>query len=355
MAEGPASFFVAHKTPEDVGRSVSQVFLGVRIECAQCHHHPFDRWGQDDYFAFAGFFTGIDRKENRILTKMGKDLPHPRSKELVPTAGLGATAAKLEGVTDRRVKLAEWMTSADNPYFARMMANRMWAHYFGRGLVEPVDDVRATNPATNEPLLQALAKHLIDVKYDVKAFTRTLLQSQAYQLSYMPNESNRLDKQNFSRSAWRPLPAEVLLDAICQSTGIPEQFNGWPKGYRAIQVWDSRMPSYFFKLFGRPVRNTVCACERSSDPSIAQALHLMNSPEITEKVQHRDGVAAKLAATKLSANEIIDRLYLSTVSRFPTEAERKVMNTAFVETDRRTAVEDILRTLLNTKEFIFNH
>lgn len=170
-----------------------------------------------------------------------------------------------------------------------MIANRLWGHYFGRGLVEPLDDLRATNPATNEPLLDALAAHVVEVGYDLKALTRTMLNSRLYQLASRPNDSNRADEQNYSHASWKALPAEVLLDAICQATAIPEEFNGWPRGYRAIQIWDNRMPSYFFRIFGRPQRVTVCECERGNEPSIAQALHLMNSPETVHKIRHRDG------------------------------------------------------------------
>lgn len=355
VAESPTSFFVAHKTPEEMGRSVSQIFLGVRIECAQCHHHPFDRWGQDDYFGFAGFFTGVASKGNKVRAQTGSDLKHPRTKEPVPTAGLGAEPVSLETGKDRRAALADWMTSPKNPFFARAIANRLWAHYFGRGLIDPIDDVRATNPATNEPLLNALGAHLIEVKYDLKAFTRTLLSSRVYQLSTRPNETNRLDEQNYSRAAWKPLPAEVLLDAVCQATGSAEHFNGWPKGSRAIQIWDNRMPSYFFKIFGRPARLTSCACERGAEPSIVQALHLMNAPETVSKIRHRDGRAATLARSRLTPDQIVEELYLTTLSRYPTEAEKKLMKQAFLEAEtRREAVEDILWALLNTKEFTFN-
>jgi len=253
--------------------------------------------------------------------------------------------------------LADWVTSPKNPYFAVAITNRLWAHYFGRGLIEPIDDIRATNPATNEPLMQALANHFRESKFDLKIFTRTLLNSRAYQLSAATNLSNKSDRQNFSHAAYKTLPAEVLLDAICQSTGVAEKFNGWPEGYRAIQIWDNRMPSYFFRIFGRPVRATVCECERSNEPSIAQALHLLNAPQIADKIEHRHGRARRLAASPLSPSKIIDELYLATLSRNPTEKERTLMLVAFAAsgTHRRAAVEDILWALMNSKEFVFNH
>jgi hypothetical protein len=205
--------------------------------------------------------------------------------------------------------------------------------------------------------MNALTKHMREVNYDLKAFTRTLLQSRVYQLSARSNSSNEGDSQNFSHAAYRTLPAEVLLDAISQSTDVPEKFNGWPKGYRAIQVWDNRMPSYFFRIFGRPVRASVCECERSGEPSIAQSLHLLNSPEIMAKVQARHGKARQLANSDLTPVAMIDELYLCLVSRLPSSEERRLMLQAFdgVEADRRAAVEDILWALLNSKEFMFNH
>jgi hypothetical protein len=249
------------------------------------------------------------------------------------------------------------MTAPENPFFARAIANRLWSHYFGRGLVEPLDDLRATNPATNEPLLDELAKQMRDSKFDLKAVTRTLLNSRLYQLGGKANASNASDEQNFSHAVPKAIPAEVLLDAISQATGSPEKFNGWPEGYRAIQVWDNRMPSYFFRIFGRPVRASVCECERSNEPSISQALHLMNSEEIMSKVRARQGNARRLALSDKKPTEIIDELYLSTLSRYPNESERTLMAKVFEDagTDRLSAVEDVLWALLNTRGFVYNH
>jgi hypothetical protein len=360
--EGPAALYKVLATPEDLSRSFSQLFLGTRIQCAQCHHHPSDRWGQEDYYALAGFFTGIGRKAppgagESIFAQKGSELKHPRTGKLVPAHALGAAPADFTGLPDRRTVLAQWMTAPDNPLFARALANRLWAHYFGRGLVEPLDDMRATNPPSNEPLLDELARHLRAVKYDLKAFTRTLLNSRLYQLAAAPAGTKLLDEQNFSHAVPRALPAEVLLDAISQATGVPEKFNGWPAGYRAIQVWDNRMPSYFFRIFGRPVRASVCECERSNEPSIAQALHLMNSEEITSKIHDRQGTARKLARSKLMPREIIDELYLGTLSRYPSETERARMLQVFTDagTDRQATVEDVLWALLNSRGFVYNH
>lgn len=362
QARGPGAFYALSKKPDDTSRAVSQLLLGVRIECAQCHHHPSERWSQADYTALAGFFTGTRLKKlpgggQAVVSFGGKDLPHPRTGETVPAAALGAIPADFSQSGDRRTILAAWLTDPENTFFARAIANRLWAHYFGRGLIEPVDDIRATNPPTNEPLMLALEQHMRDVKFDLKAFTRTLLNSRTYQLTSRTLPSNADDRQNFSHAAWKVLPAEVLLDNISRATGVAEAFNGWPAGYRAVQVWDNRMPSYFFRIFGRPARATVCECERSDEPSIAQALHLLNSPEISDKIAHRRGLAARLAASDRTPEQIIEELYLTALSRFPAAAETRLMLQAFASpaTSRATATQDVLWAILNSREFVFNH
>ncbi len=364
QSDGPAPIYLALNDPKEISRSVSQLFLGVRIECAECHHHPFERWSQDDFFALAGYFTGLKRKRTADGSTMlyadgGQALRHPRTGQPVPTAPLGADSAQWTDETelDRREGLVRWMTATDNPYFARAFANRLWSHYLGRGLVEPLDDLRATNPATNEPLLDALADHLRRQHYDVKAFTRTVLNSQVYQRSSQTTDSNARDSRNFSHALDRGLPAEVLLDAICQVSGVAEKFNGWPLGARAIQLWDNRDTSYFLRIFGRPSRTTVCECDRGDAPSISQALHLMNSPELMEKIQHRQGRARALADSRRTPQEIIETLYLATLSRYPTDEERQVLSDGFAQagSDRRAATEDAMWALMNSKEFLYNH
>ena len=366
--ESPAAMYLVHNDPEKLARSISQVFLGVRIECAQCHQHPFERWGQEDYFAFAGFFSGIKNKKTsasgtKIYDEAGSDLKHPRSGEAVPFAGLGAPPVVPPSEdappsdVSRRDALSSWITARDNPFLAKMIVNRLWAHYFGRGLVDPVDDIRETNPASNEPLMEFLTEYTKEHSFDLKKLTALILNSSTYQLSSVTNESNLQDQQNFSHSTWRSVPAEVLLDAISQVTDVPESFNGWPAGYRAIEIWDNRMPSYFFRVFGKPQRVSVCECERGSDPSIAQALHLMNAPESIAKIQHRNGAARQLATSNATEDEIIETLYLATFSRFPNDDELALMRTAFADSGvtRQEAVEDIVWALLNSREFVFNH
>jgi hypothetical protein len=366
QAPGPAAYFKAIDTPELAARSISQTFLGVRIECAQCHHHPSDRWGQEDYFAMAGLVSGIGKKKlpaggEAIALVVAKDMKHPRTGEVIAPHALGAEPIEFSPGEDRRVYLVDWMTADSNPFFSPMIANRLWAHYFGRGLVEPIDDLRMTNPATNEPLLAELAAHMRAVKYDLKAFTRTLLASRLYQLDSATTAGNADDNQNFSHAAQKSLPAEVLLDASGQATCVPVTFEGWPAGYRAIQIWDSKLPSYFFRIFGRPVRATVCECERSVEPSIAQALHLMNSPEIMEIIRARQGRAAELVAADLPPEKIVDELCLATLARLPSAEERTLLLAAFPNPDNantdelRAAAEDVLWSLLNSKEFLYNH
>lgn len=359
--ETPSAFFKALDNPEALARSVSQLFLGVRIECAQCHHHPSERWGQPDYFGLAGFFTGVGRKQLptgsvSVVTETGKDLENPRTKKPEPTRALGAVPATFGEEQDRRDVFADWMTETGNPYFAKAIANRMWAHYFGRGLVEPLDDLRATNPASNEPLLEELADRLKGARYDLKVFTRLLLNSRAYQLAGA-TEGNRTDEQNFSHALPKAMAAEVLLDAICQVTGTPEKYPGLPEGTRAVQLWDNRMPSYFLRLFGRPVRASVCECERGNEPSIAQALHLMNAPEINDKIRARGGVARRLADGKGGDDAVVLELYLTCLARPPRPEEKAAMGALFSQAgkDRRGAVEDALWALMNTREFVYNH
>jgi len=359
-AKGPAGFFKVLDKPEAMSRSISQLFLGVRIECAQCHHHPSEKWAQDDYFALAGFFTGVQKKSGpdgeAVISQPGEDIKHPRTNKPVATRYLDGKPLLLDKMEDRREVLADWMTSPTNPFLARAIVNRIWAHYFGRGIIEPIDDLRITNPATNEPLIQALTAHFVQSGFDLKSLTRVILVSSAYQLGPQTVD-NASDEQNFSHAIPRSMPAEVLLDAISQATGVPEKFNGWPEGVRAIQMWDNRMPSYFLKIFGRPGRTSVCECERSGEPSIAQALHLMNAPEINAKIQARRGLARKLADSSASPEAIVDELFLGLLSRYPAPVEKKAMLELFKETggNRRAAVEDILWALLNTREFVFNH
>ncbi len=356
---GPVNFYRAQRTPEELARAVSQAFLGVRLDCAQCHHHPFEKWAQADFYGMAGFFNGLERKD------VG------RQRELVFHSGYRETTLPLTGAPaplrppggsivaaadiDPRVPLAEWMTASDNPYFARLVANRLWRHFLGRGPVEPVDDLRSTNPASNEPLLAWLAEQVVTEDYDLKAVMRLILNSSVYQLSSAANETNADDAQNYSHFLVKRLPAEVLLDAVCQVTGVPESFPGMTEGTRAIQVWDNRFPSYFLDTFGRSERKTPCECGKSDEPSVAQALHLMNAPEMQARLSSPQGRIAELVERGVARDELVEELCLAAIGRPAGERERDVAERLFAEEAPRDAAEDFLWALLNSYDFLFVH
>jgi hypothetical protein len=358
---GPASFYKVVSKPGDEASTLAQVFLGVRLACAECHHHPFDRWSQTDYYGMRAFFTPLSLKgvvPHEFLVANGDALTqHPRTGESVRAHPLGAETTNLSTSVDRRAPLAQWLTAASNPWFARNLANRTWAHFLGRGLVEPVDDVRATNPPTNPELLDALAHYLIDNQFDFRKLIQVITASRVYQLSSRPNMTNERDEQNYSRASFRRLEAEVLLDMICQTTGTVEKFPGLPAGCRAIQLWDSNVPHYFLKLFGRPVRISACECERNHEPSVSQVLHLLNSPQIQAKLTQAGGTVARCVREKASDAALVEELYLTFYSRFPKDNEKAVA-LQYLGKDprkRQQSTEDLAWSLMNSLEFIFNH
>ena len=321
---GPAGFYKVAVKPGEKASSLAQIFLGVRIACAECHHHPFDRWSQTDYFGMQAFFTQLSLKPSahgEALTIAGDpETRHPRTGELIPPHALGVPMPAKAPPGDRRLVLAEWMAAPQNPWFARNLANRTWAHFFGRGLIDPVDDVRDTNPPSNPELLDALTKHVADTHFDLKQLIRTITASRTYQLASKPNATNTKDVSSFSRAYFRRIDSEVLLDMVSQTTGVAERFGGSPPGTRAIQLWDSKVSHYFLKLFGRPQRLSACECERIHEPSVAQVLHLLNAPEIQAKLAHERGLAAKLAQGKTDDGELVEELYLTFYSRLPSDA-----------------------------------
>jgi hypothetical protein len=356
---GPVNFYRAQRTPEELARAVSQAFLGVRLDCAQCHHHPFEKWAQADFYGMAGFFNGLERKDlgqkRELVFHSGyRETTLPLTGAPAPLRPPGGEIVSAADV-DPRVPLAEWMTSPDNPYFARLAANRLWRHFLGRGLVEPVDDLRSTNPAGNAPLLAWLEQQVVAQGYDLKAVMRIILNSSVYQLSSATNESNADDTQNCSHYLVKRLPAEVLLDAVCQVTGVPESFPGMAEGTRAIRVWDNRFPSYFLDAFGRSERKTPCACGKSDEPSVAQALHLMNAPEMQARLSSPRGRIAELAARGAAQDEIVEELCLAALGRSAGERERDVAARLFAEEPSREAAEDFLWALLNSYDFLFVH
>lgn len=365
-AEGPLNelpagqFYKSVGSPKDWASTVSQVFLGIRIECAQCHHHPFDRWSQQDYYGMEAFFTQVKFKNTSrgeaILADGSPKTTHPRTGQEIFAYPLATEMPAEHPAGDRRTALAAWMTGANNPWFARNVANRLWAHFMGRGLVEPVDDFRLTNPPSNPALLDALAQHLIDHKYDLHALIEVITASQAYQRATTVNATNRIDEDNYSRFLFKRMDAEVLLDAICQVTGVEEKFAGIPKGSRAIQLWDSAVPHYFLKTFGRPVRVTACTCERAVAPTVGQVLHILNAPGIQQKLSHAGGQVSQLVARHQDSSDLVEELYLLMYSRFPTDTERKNgVNYLNNQPNRQLAVEDLCWSLMNSIEFVFNH
>lgn len=365
---GPTVVFRDRREPADLTTLVSQIFLGVRLECAKCHHHPNEKWSQDDFYQFAAYFGEIKRKGTGISPPIsgdfeviyhapGGEVRHPVTEAAMKAKPPDGPPAQIQGGSDPRRALADWLCRPDNPFFARAVVNRVWAEYFGRGIVDPVDDFRASNPPSNEPLLEALARDFVTHGYDLKHLMRTILQSHLYQLTSLPNEHNVGDTRNFSRAYRRRLPAEVLLDAVADVTATPGTFQGLPLGARAKDTWNYKISSEFLDAFGRPNSSSDCPCERDVKPSVVQALHLMNSNDLQSRIANAAGRARHLAGSDRSSKDIITELYLAAFSRFPTPEELSMASRAFAapEATRQTATEDILWALLNTAEFVFNH
>jgi hypothetical protein len=353
---GPANFYAVVTKPGEMAANLAQVFLGVRIGCAECHHHPFDRWTQADYAGMVGFFTPVAAKGGAVVAGAAPTLKHPRTGRPVFAHALGASPPAAEAAGDHRDGLADWMTRPDNPYFARNLSNRVWAWLLGVGIVEPVDDVRATNPPSNPELLDALAKFTIENRYDVRKLIAFVCSSRAYQASSRPNATNERDERNFSRALLKRPEAEVLLDMVSQATGVGETFQGSPAATRAVQLWDSRARHDFLKRFGRPSRATACECERTREPSVAQVLTLLNSPDIQAKLSHEGGTIARLVRTQLDDAKLTDELYLTFFARMPTADETAVAVAHLRKhADRRRGAEDLAWALLNSTEFLFNH
>jgi hypothetical protein len=340
----------------------AQLFLGTRINCAQCHHHPYEKWSQDDYYQLQAFFARMGRKngeiaqEPAIFVRPDGQVRNPATGKIMPPRGLDGPELKITEDEDPRQQLVDWMVSPDNPFFAPAICNRMWGHFLSRGLVEPVDDMRVTNPPSNPELLDALARDFIQHRFDLKHLIRTIMVSTTYQLSSEPTADNLADQQNYARAYPRRLLAEVILDAICQVTGTQEDFGGLPRGTRTIQLPDESVQSYFLDTFGRPTRETPCECERPREANLAQALHLLNSNEVQNKVASANGRLAGLLKEKKTDAALVEELYLSAFGRPPRPDELKTVS-AYVaqQKDRKAAFEDLLWSLLNTKEFLFNH
>lgn len=365
---GAAAFFLMHKETTALTETVSQAFLGMSITCARCHNHPLEKWTQDDYYGMANLLARITMKNGKetgsteVQPAFFGNILHPRIGEAMPPKPLDGEAISVDAPGDRRVYLADWLTSPQNPYFTRAVVNRVWRNYMGRGLVEPEDDLRLTNPSSNAPLLEALSKELSDHAYDLKHLIRTITASAAYQRSSEPSDLQNPDPKYFSQFIIRRLKAEILLDAYSTVTSIPTDFPGYPKGFRALQLQDSQVASYFLKSFGRPERNQTCSCERTEDASIAQTLHLANGETLNVKLRGDESMVTGLAA--LSDREAVSQIFLKSLSRFPSAAEIEGAQTLLAgisgEGDaralaRREALEDLTWAVMSSKEFLFNH
>ena len=365
--QGPATIFRDRREPEEIAPILSQLFLGIRLECAKCHHHPFESWDQAQFYEFAAYFARVGRKgtglsppisgsEEIVYTLKSGSVKHPLTGDtLAPRALYGSAPVSDDPDSDPREALARWMIAPENSYFGKVIVNRVWAEIMGRGIVDPVDDLRTTNPPSNGPLLDALADDFRRHGYDLKHLIGTILSSEVYGLSSLPNERNVADTRNFSRHYRQRLRAEVLLDAISDVTGVPDTFAAAPPGSRAAAIWTHRVPSLFLDTFGRPDPNQDPPCERTGDTSVVQALHLMNAPELHKKVTSDAGRTARMAGGKDSPGAIVEELYLLTYARLPTEEERAVGVSLFagLAAARRPAVEDLLWALLNSAEFVF--
>lgn len=374
LTNGPVNLYtmLVHKPqfqPKAFASDFSQVFLGVQIQCAECHNHPFDRWSMDDYYGFVSFFTGMKRKpgveprERRIFC----DISATPAKHLVdgrpmPAKVLGGINP-VESGGDPRTELARWLTSPDNAMFSRNLANRIWAQLMGRGVIEPVDDVRATNPPVNEPLLDALSKSLVSSNFNLRTLVREICNSRVYQLSAQPNNSNKGDTRQFSHAHLRRLRADVLLDSVVTVTGVPRRFNGFPDGTKAIEYYpresgDTEGPHFgdpFFSTFGRSSRATICACETKREPTLSQTLHLAVGDTVRDRLAAA-GAIKQLINAKSTPEQIIEELYIRSLCRLPTSDERNAFVRLVQESGNDPSIyEDIFWGLLNSTEFCFNH
>ena len=372
FANPPANYYRISDDPTALAESTAQLFLGVRMQCAKCHNHPFEKWTQDDYYGFAAWFARVKTKPEPalgtpakgkpknaaevVLTVRAGEVKQPRTGRVMPPRKLGEGDANMTEGSDRRDALADWLTDPKNPFFAKSVANRVWFHLMGKGIVDPVDDFRDSNPACNDALLDALAADFAANGYDLQHLVRTIMKSRTYQLSAQPNATNEDDDKYFSHAVTKLLTAEQLLDAICDVTGVPEKFAGLPAGTRAVQLPDGEVNHPFLKTFGQPARELSCECERESDGNLAQALQLINGPTVNGKVRSSSNRLTQWLSGGTPADAVLDELYVAALSR-PPGAEEKAAALAHVEkaSDKRKAWEDVLWAVMNTREFLFRH
>ncbi|HBJ34628.1 MAG TPA: S-layer protein, partial [Planctomycetaceae bacterium] len=362
----PVAWYREVSTASEQMEDTGQLFLGTRLGCAKCHHHPFERWSQQDYYQFEAFFSQVGLKSSRFnpqanmpdmvfLKGNAPTANNPRSKEPVKAAGLGGPLLDIESYEDARHRLVDWMVAPDNPFFAKTLVNRYWKHFFGRGIVDPEDDLRVTNPPSNPELLDALAEHFRQKQFDLKDLVRTICKSNLYQLSSEPTEFNASDRQNFSSFYQRRLNAEVLYDAINSVVGLPANFGGVPQGMTAVQLPDNGFNNYFLQVFGKPASESACECERSPEANLAQSLHLLNSGDIQNRLQNGQGIAAELARDmERSDDDKANTLYRRAFARNPNDEEfQLIRNHVASATNKQQAWEDILWAIINAKEFQF--
>jgi hypothetical protein len=359
---GPANYFRIHRDSSALAESTAQLFLGVRMECAKCHHHPFEKYSQEDYYGLAAFFSRVGTKtseefglfggEQVVVVRDTGDVKHPRTNQTMKPKAL--EAAEMDHPLDRRMPLADWLTSKENDYFAQNVVNRYVAYLLGRGLVEPVDDLRSTNPPSNPALMEALAKHFVDSKFNLKLLMREIMNSRVYQLDSQPTASNAADNVFYSHYAVKRLTAEPLVDALDRVTLVQTKYKNLPLGTRAIELPDAEYGDYFLATFGKPKRVSVCECERPLDPSLAQALHTLNGDTLADKIASKQGRIAQLLKDKKSPREIVEEIYLATLCRPPSDAEQKQAEEFLAEYDNSEEVyQDLLWAIINSKQFLF--
>ena len=359
---GPANYYRVHKDSSMLAEATAQLFLGVRIECAKCHHHPFEKYSQDDYYGLAAFFArtgtknseefGLFGREQAVIVRDSGEVKSPRTNQVLQPRPLDGQV--VDHPLDRRIPLADWITDKHNAYFARSVANRYVGYLLGRGLVEPIDDMRSTNPATNPSLLDAIANHFAESGFDLKQLVRVIMSSRVYQLESQPTESNAADEKFYSHFEVKRLPAEALIDAIDRVTEIPTKYRNLPLGTRAIELPDAEYPDYFLNTFAKPRRASVCECERAPDPNLAQALHTLNGDVLALKIKDAKSRVSKLVAAKKPQDEIVEELYLAALSRFPTAEERTASRELLADSNGEGEFyQDLLWALMNSKQFLF--
>ena len=365
FANPQVNFYQVERDNLKLAENVAQAFMGMRLQCAQCHNHPFDRWTMDDYYGWAAFFAqigrkqGVDQREQIVYNRGSGETKHLVGGRNMPPKFLGGEVPDVSG-KDRRKVLADWLASPDNPFFAQNIVNRVWAHMFGVGIIDPVDDVRVSNPASNPELLEELAnKFQGEFNYDFRQLVRAICNSAAYQRSTKANPSNKDDLKNFAKARIRRQRAEVMLDTITQVTDTQNKFRGLPLGARAVQIADGNTTDYFLTTFGRATRETVCSCEVKMDPSLSQALHLMNGPTVTQKIQ-QGGVVKELLAAGKTPEQVIEEIYIRSFSRKPSAEEMtqligQVKAAGEDPKEKELVLNDVFWAVLNSKEFMFNH